>query len=129
MPITIASVTVDCADALTVARFWSVALDRPLDPNASSEFASIGFAGRRDTAGWATVDQAGQPTWMFVKVAEPKTAKNRMHLDLMTADPETDVARLVGLGATRVRDMEEYGYTWIVMTDPEGNEFCIAKAV
>ena len=66
---------------------------------------------------------------MFVKVAEPKTAKNRMHLDLMTADPETDVARLVGLGATRVRGMEEYGYTWIVMTDPEGNEFCIAKAV
>ena len=54
-------------------------------------------------------DQAGQPTWMFVKVAEPKTAKNRMHLDLMTADPETDVARLVGLGATRVGDMEEYG--------------------
>jgi hypothetical protein len=128
MPITIASVTFDCADALTVAGFWSAALDRPLDPKASSEFATIGFAGRRDTAGWAA-DQAGQHTWMFVKVPEPKAAKNRIHLDLMTADPEADVARLVGLGATRVRDMEEYGYTWIVMTDPEGNEFCIARAV
>ncbi len=51
MAITIASVTFDCADALTVARFWSAALERPLDPNASSDFAAIGFAGRRDTVG------------------------------------------------------------------------------
>jgi len=127
MAITIASVTFDCADALTLARFWSAALARPLDPKASSDFAAIGFAGRRDTAGWRPADNRGETTWMFVKVPEPKTAKNRIHLDVMTTDPDLEIDRLVGLGATRVRDMEEYGYTWTVMADPEGNEFCIAK--
>jgi predicted enzyme related to lactoylglutathione lyase len=128
MTVTIASVTFDCADAQVVARFWAAALDRPLDPNASSDFATIGFAGRRDTVGWESVERAGEQTWMFVKVPEPKTAKNRMHLDLMTRDPASEAARLVELGATLVSDMEEYGYTWTVMADPEGNEFCIAKA-
>lgn len=64
----------------------------------------------------------------FLYAIEPKTAKNRMHLDLMAPDPEAEVNRLVELGATRVADREEYGYTWTVMADPEGNEFCIAKA-
>jgi hypothetical protein len=124
----IASVTFDCADALTVARFWSAALGRPLDPNASPDAATIGFAGRRDKVGWTPVERDEDPTWMFFRVPEPKTAKNRMHLDVMTSDPESEVARLVELGATRVADMEEYGYKWTVMTDPEGNEFCLAKA-
>jgi hypothetical protein len=127
MTVRIASVTFDCADALTVGRFWSGALGRPLDPKASSDFAAIGFAGRRDKVGWALVERANDPTWMFVKAPEPKTAKNRMHLDVMAPDPEAEVARLVDLGATRVADMEEYGYTWTVMADPEGNEFCVAK--
>ena len=69
------------------------------------------------------------PTWMFVRVPEPKTAKNRMHLDVMTLDPEAEIARLVELGATRVADMEEFGYEWTVMADPEGNEFCLARAL
>jgi hypothetical protein len=128
MAVTIASVTVDCTDALTVARFWSAALERPLDPDASSDFAAIGFVGRRDTAGWAMAEHAGESTWMFVKVPEAKTAKNRIHLDVAAADPESEVDRLVGLGATRVRDVEEYGYLWTVMADPEGNEFCVAAA-
>jgi hypothetical protein len=128
MTVRIASVTFDCADALTLGRFWAAALGRPLEPKASSDHATIGFAGRRDTVGWAPVERDNDPTWMFVKVAEPKIAKNRMHLDLMTPDPETEVARLVTLGATRVADMDEYGYTWTVMADPEGNEFCVAKA-
>ena len=127
MTIEIASVTFDCADALTVGRFWSAALGRPLDPGASGDFASIGFSGRRDRAGWAPVDRGDDPTWLFVKVPEPKTAKNRMHLDVMTPVPEAEVRRLVGLGATRVADMEEFGYEWTVMADPEGNEFCVAK--
>ena len=44
------------------------------------------------------------------------------------SDPEAEVARLVELRATRVADMDEYGYTWTVMSDPEGNEFCVAKS-
>ena len=129
MTVRIASVTFDCADALTLGQFWSAALGRPLDPHASSGFAAIGFAGRRDKVGWAQVDPDDAPTWIFTQVPEPKSAKNRMHLDVTAPDPEAEVARLVDLGATRVVDMNEYGYTWTVMADPEGNEFCVAKAL
>jgi hypothetical protein len=129
MTVSIASVTFDCADALTVGRFWSAALGRPLDPDASSDHAAIGFAGRRDKEGWTPGEHDNDQTWMFVKVPEPKVAKNRMHLDVTARDPEAEAARLVELGATRVADMDEYGYTWTVMTDPEGNEFCVAKAL
>lgn len=128
MTIQIASVTFDCADALTVARFWSEAIGRPLDPGAFSDFAAIGFAGRRDIEGWAPVERGNDPTWMFGKVPEAKTAKNRMHL-VVAPDPEAEIARLVELGATRVAEIDQWGYKWAVMTDPEGNEFCVGKAL
>ena len=126
MTIELAAVTIDCDDALTVGRFWAAALDRPLDPGASTEFASIGMPGHRDTTGW-TLSAADGPTWLFAKVPEPKTAKNRMHVDLAAPDHEAEVARLVALGATRVGDVEEWGYRWTVLQDPEGNEFCVAE--
>jgi hypothetical protein len=124
MAVKVAAVTVDCHDALAVARFWSAALDRPIDPKSSSDFAAIGLAEHRDTKGWRLGDD---PTWLFAKVPEPKTAKNRMHVDLAAPDRETEVARLVELGATRVADMNEWGYEWTVLQDPEGNEFCVAQ--
>jgi hypothetical protein len=126
MAVRVAAVTVDCADALVVAQFWSAALDRPLDPGPSSDFAAIGLAEHRDTSGWRLGDE---PTWLFNKVPEPKTAKNRMHVDLATPDREGEVTRLVELGATRVADMDEWGYQWTVLLDPEGNEFCVAQAL
>ncbi|HEY3735163.1 MAG TPA: VOC family protein [Streptosporangiaceae bacterium] len=129
MTVTIACVTFDCSDALVVARFWSAAVDRPLDPGATSEFASIGFAGRRNSQGWTAVERKDEPTWIFAKVPEPKMSKNRVHLDLIAPDLEAEIARLVELGATRVADRDEYGYTWTLMTDPEGNEFDIGKAL
>jgi len=128
MTIRIASVTLDCTDALVVGRFWSAALDRPLDPGGSSEFAAIAFAERRDTTGWAPVDRLDGVTWLFVQVPEPKSAKNRLHLDLAADDPVAEVDRLVSLGATHVADREEFGYRWTVLTDPEGNELCVAQA-
>ena len=128
MAVKIASVTFDCADALIVGQFWSAALGRPLDPNASSDAATIGFAARRDTEGWGPVQRDDDPTWMFFRVPEPKSAKNRMHLDVIAPDLDGEVARLVELGATRVADMDQYGYKWTVMSDPEGNEFCVGKA-
>jgi len=124
MAVKVAAITVDCHDALVVARFWSAALDRPIDPKPTSDFAAIGLAEHRDTRGWRLGDD---PTWLFAKVPEPKTAKNRMHVDLAAPDPEAEVARLVELGATRVADMNEWGYEWTVLQDPEGNEFCVAQ--
>ena len=124
MTLRVAAVTVDCEDALIVARFWAAALDRPLDPRSSSDFASIGMVEHREPEGWRL---DGEPTWLFQRVPERKTAKNRMHVDMATADRDTEVARLVGLGATRVADMNEWGYEWTVLHDPEGNEFCVAQ--
>lgn len=129
MVVKIACVAFDCSDALVVARFWSAAVGRTLDPEANSEFASIGFAARRDRAGWAPVDSDDDPTWIFAQVPEPKGAKNRLHLDVIAPDPEVEIARLVELGATRVADREEYGYTWTLMVDPEGNEFDLGMAL
>ena len=121
----LASMTADCEDALVVGRFWSAALGRPLDPNASSGFAAIGMVEHRDIHGWRL---DGDPTWLFARVPEPKTAKNRMHVDLAAPDREAEVARLVELGATRVADMDEWGYQWTVLQDQEGNEFCVAQS-
>jgi hypothetical protein len=112
----IGNITFDCGDVLTVARFWSAALDRPLDGISGPMFASIG-GGDADRA---------EPAWYFEKVPEPKAAKNRMHLDLVDPDPAA-VQRFVFLGATIVAEHTLGNHGWTVMQDPEGNEFCIAN--
>jgi hypothetical protein len=126
MSVRLAAVTIDCENALVAAEFWSATLARPIDPGASVEFASIGMPGHRDPTGWSISDADG-PTWLFTRVPEPKAAKNRMHVDLAAPDVEAEVTRLVELGATRVEDMDEWGYQWTVLRDPEGNEFCVAQ--
>lgn len=67
------------------------------------------------------------PSLMFITVAEPKRQKNRVHLDWVPDDQQADVDRLVGLGASRV-DIGQGDTSWVVMADPEGNEFCILAA-
>jgi hypothetical protein len=117
MALRVGNIAFDCDDVLGVARFWSAALDRPLDPHPSKEFASIG-------GGDAS---RGELAWYFERVPEPKAAKNRVHLDLVDPDPAT-VDRLVALGASVVAEHElpGGGHRWTVMRDPEGNEFCVA---
>jgi Glyoxalase-like domain len=106
----IKNVTFDCADAVVVARFWAAALGTDMDEDSTSDKAFV------EAAGW------GGPNMWFNRVPEPKTAKNRLHLDLRApATIEAEVDRLVGLGATVVR--ADDGLT--VMADPEGNEFCV----
>jgi hypothetical protein len=109
----LAHLTFDCADSARLAGFWSQALRRPVDDGAGEFLATIGAA------------DPG-PTWMFLKVAEPKTVKNRCHLDLTADDREAEVKRLVTLGATHRSDHDEYGHRWTVLQDPDGNEFCVA---
>ncbi len=64
------------------------------------------------------------PDLLFLKVPEAKTVKNRIHLDLRPDDQDAEVARLEGLGATRV-DIGQGEVSWVVMADPAGNEFCV----
>lgn len=113
MTLKLANVTFDCADTLALARFWSQALGLPIRDGANGYFAALdgGPAG---------------PTWLFLLVPEGKTAKNRMHVDLESDDMATEVERLVGLGARPVGEKHEYGMTWTVLHDPEGNEFCVS---
>jgi predicted enzyme related to lactoylglutathione lyase len=116
MTINLANVTFDCTDPLTVGRFWSAVLGRPLDDGATQYFASIG----------ADAERPGAPRWLFIAVPEPKSAKNRMHVDLVATDRPAELTRLVDLGAVHVTDHEEWGLQWSVLRDPEGNEFCLA---
>jgi hypothetical protein len=119
MTIRLHSLTFDCADAAVLGEFWAQALGRDLDPGAGKEFASIGLqdSGRPE------------PRWFFAKVPEGKSTKNRMHPDLVTADLEAEVERLVGLGATWKADIKLVSMRWTTLLDPEGNEFdVIAEA-
>jgi Glyoxalase-like domain len=107
------ALTMDCSDATKLATFWSAVLDRPVDEGATVDFAAIGMTG----------PPAGQPFWMFIKVPEGKTAKNRFHPDLIAADLESEVKHLVALGATEHGTVDESGARWTTLSDPEGNEF------
>ena len=115
MSLTLAHVTFDCADPIKLSAFWSAALGRPVDPGASELFATIGFP-----------PAPAANTWMFIKVSEAKTAKNRMHVDLHSDDRAADVMRLISLGAVQVGDYDEFGHQWTTLRDPEGNEFCVS---
>ena len=75
--------------------------------------------------GCAAPDHRGVRHLLFFKVPEPKTVKNRMHVDLATRDVEAEIARLVALGATEIDRRAGNRTRWVVMNDPEGNEFCI----
>jgi predicted enzyme related to lactoylglutathione lyase len=103
----------DCADAAKLADFWARVLDRTVDEGASSDFATIGTAN----------NAAAGPSWMFVKVPEGKTAKNRVHPDLVADDLDAEVDRIVARGAWKKAEYEEDGARWWTLADPEGNEF------
>ena len=134
-------VVIDCADPRRLAEFWSQALPgyqvQPPPPGFDSWEAFL-------TAHDVPEDQwnsrsaiVGEgPRVFFQQVPEPKSVKNRVHLDLhagggpqVAVDEQrsrvrAEVERLSGLGAAFVEEREELGVVWAVMTDPEGNEFC-----
>jgi glyoxalase superfamily protein len=113
------AVTFDCADAAVLGGFWAQALGQELDPGAGKAFASIGphDSGR------------AEPRWCFAQVPEGKSAKKRMHPDLITGDLQAEVERLIGLGAKWKADVEMGSMRWTTLLDPEGNEFdVIAEA-
>jgi predicted enzyme related to lactoylglutathione lyase len=107
----------DCADPDKLAQFWSQAIG----------YTTLGGAGSYVLL----VDETGQqPKLLLQRVDEPKAGKNRMHFDIETPAVDEEVVRLEGLGATRMIDdaIEEHGNRWVVMADPEGNEFCVCNA-
>jgi hypothetical protein len=88
----------------------------------------MGVPEDQQQSAYAVVDPAGAgPRLFFQRVPEQKTAKNRVHLDVNVGKDRLDakVAELVALGATEHGRREELGSSWVVMRDPEGNEFCL----
>ena len=69
------------------------------------------------------------PDLLFLAVPEGKSVKNRLHLDLRPEDQAAEVARIEALGATRVDIGQGPDVTWVVLADPEGNEFCVLRAL
>ena len=110
MPAFIKNLTVDSVDALRVARFWAAALGSDVDEDSSPQRAYV------EAPAW------GGPNIWFRGDRGPKTATNRVHLDLRAlTSMDQEVERLVGLGATVLERDDDI----TMMRDPEGNEFCV----
>jgi predicted enzyme related to lactoylglutathione lyase len=111
----LANITIDCADPEVLAEFWAAALGyvKQSAPEAGGDCTAVANpCGRR-------------PRLLFRKVSELKVVKNRVHLDLAAENMDAEVDRLVARGARKLRTCHEQVRTWTMMTDPEGNEFCI----
>lgn len=106
------NVTIDAHDPAALAEFWRHALGYRV---AYSEPNEVGIEPPEGDSGTALV---------FVPVPEAKAVKNRLHLDLAPDDQAAEVERLLALGARRV-DIGQGQASWVVMADPEGNEFCV----
>ncbi len=138
-------VTVDCADPHALSLFWCEVLGYELDappPGFDTWEAALEALGvpeeRRNDASACSAPPGPRPRLFFQKVPEGKTTKNRLHLDVRAAPGlegeqrmaalEAECDRLVALGATRLRRSEPeppMSHGFIVMADPEGNEFCL----
>ncbi len=120
------SIVIDCHDVASQGRWWATALGWDVVYEAEDEVVVAPASMLQQAAG----DRG--PGLVFVPVPEPKQVKNRLHIDLAPAaddDQGAEVDRLVALGATRVdvgQDPDEV--TWVVLADPEGNEFCVLSA-
>jgi len=121
VPITIQCLCVDAIDPAAQARWWSEALGWRITFADDSEQVLEPPEG--------SPQDGVAPDLLFLKVPEGKTIKNRLHLDLRPDDQAAEVARFEALGATRVDVGQSSEVTWVVLADPEGNEFCILRAL
>ncbi len=116
MPLAIDCVLIDCVDLEAMTAFWCEALDLEhiwTGPSGGHLLAAPDGSGFR---------------LGLMPVPEHKSIKNRVHFDLRPHDQQAEVQRLEALGARRV-DIGQTDVTWIVMTDPEGNEFCVLRSL
>jgi len=114
--------TIDCHNAYELSKFWAQVLgftDIPGDPNEPGHEECM------------IIDPSGDQQVLFIEVPEDKQVKNRVHFDLVPTDRTRDeeIERVVALGAKPFDDLRQPdGRGWLVLTDPEGNEFCILRS-
>ncbi|MGE0214282.1 VOC family protein [Mycolicibacterium sp.] len=113
MSLDVAMITMDCADPDGLASWWAEVVGGSVNAVAPGDFVMV--------------SRQGAPALGFQRVPDPTPGKNKVHLDLHTADKEAEVARVVALGA-RETGRHSFGpeFDWVVLADPEGNAFCIA---
>ena len=115
----VSHLTIDSADPLALARWWGEVLG--WTPESDPE---------DDDEVWLEPSDASATPWLFLRVPDAKTGKNRLHADLRPpngSDQATELERLLELGATRV-DIGQGDVPWHVLADPEGNEFCLLRS-
>lgn len=110
----LSTIMINTVNLRPLAKFWAELLGTEI---ASEDESFI----------WLEATQ-GQTAVAFQAVAEPGVGTRRLHLDLAASDPEAELARAVGLGASQLSDHWSGSFHWYVLADPEGNEFCIAPA-
>lgn len=111
-------VTFDCRDPYRLAQFWSAVTTRPMADDDEPEDDE------------ASVELEEGPILLFVRNPDSKTVKNRVHVDLqpVTGTRDAEVDRILGIGGTLVADRRKPdGKGWVVIADPEGNEFCVER--
>ncbi|MFC4146852.1 VOC family protein [Micromonospora mangrovi] len=113
----IRNVAFDCADPYALANFWARVFDCPVDPEHHPDDEEV------------TIEPTSGPSLFFQRVPESKRGKNRVHVCLEPDGPGDDeVERVRALGATVVADHRDPdGGGWVVLADPEGNEFCVLR--
>jgi predicted enzyme related to lactoylglutathione lyase len=111
-------IIIDCRNPRSLAQFWSDVLGWPLTEDDDGD-CWLSSTGEED---------GPEPALLFVAIPEPKTVKNRLHLDVNPSgcDQDEELERLLALGARRI-DIGQGDATWVVLADPEGNEFCLLR--
>ena len=126
MTVRIRTITFDCKEPYRLSLFWSRLTgfgEDPEDPNLPEQDEALLLA------------PDGVPNLLFIRVPEAKQVKNRLHLDLTPpelgpAGRDAEMARILELGATLAEDRRRPdGTGWVVLADPEGNEFCVERGV
>jgi predicted enzyme related to lactoylglutathione lyase len=110
------AITIDCLEPLRLARFWAAMFGTELESAVGEGPAYVDL-----------LPLPGVPILRFQRVPEPKVVKNRVHLDVAVEDLDDARARVEALGGRAISRevVAEYTYRWLVMADPEGNEFCL----
>jgi Glyoxalase-like domain len=121
MTLRLQNISIDCRNGEDLAGFWRDVLGWRITSVEPEEVVLEPPVG--------SPEEGIVPDILFLTVPEDKSAKNRLHFDLRPADQEAEVERLINLGATRVDIGQTSQCTWVVLADPEGNEFCVLRAL
>jgi predicted enzyme related to lactoylglutathione lyase len=117
----IEQLTIDAINPRSQAEFWQRVLHWNISDDSDEDLVML-------TPPAGVRGEGMSPDLLFLKVPEVKTLKNRLHLDFRPDAQDDEVLRIEALGGRRISIGQDPSVTWVVMADPEGNEFCILSA-